>query len=76
MTRFVVTHRVGFDLYRVEFTHDTRNQALQMLGRWAGNPDLSLSWYECAVMCQRISKMLSDYPVDPIDELGERCKWM
>ena len=48
----IVTHTD--ETFRVEFTDSTRREAMRVLGKWAGNPDISLTWFQAAVMCNRI----------------------
>lgn len=41
---------------RYVFLYDdaSRTEALKMLGRFASNPDLSFTWYDAAMLSQRI----------------------
>ena len=41
---------------RYVFLYDDRNRAetLRMLGRYASNPDLSFTWYDAAVLSQKV----------------------
>ncbi len=43
---------------RYIFLYDDANRAetLRMLGRFASNPELSFSWYDAAVLSQRIRR--------------------
>ena len=38
------------------FDEDTRAETLRTLGRYASNPELSFSWYDAAVLSQKIRK--------------------
>jgi len=38
------------------YDDDDRGEALRTLGRFACDPDLSFSWYDAAVLSQRIKK--------------------
>ena len=37
-----------------KFDDDSRAETLRVLGRYASNPDLSFSWYDAAVLSQKI----------------------
>ena len=47
---------------RYVFLYDDRSvdQILQTLGKYAADPELSFSWYDAAVLSQRIRKLMSD----------------
>lgn len=47
---------------RYVFLYDDRSvdQVLQTLGKYAADPELSFSWYDAAVLSQRIRKLMSD----------------
>ncbi|MBP85103.1 MAG: hypothetical protein CMJ64_00025 [Planctomycetaceae bacterium] len=44
----------GEERYVFLFDDDNRAEALRTLGRYASNPDLSFSWYDAAVLSQKI----------------------
>ena len=44
----------GSERYIFLFDDDSRAETLRVLGRYASNPDLSLSWYDAAVLSQKI----------------------
>ncbi len=44
----------GEERYLFLFNDDSRAETLRMLGRYASNPELSFSWYDAAVMSQKI----------------------
>jgi hypothetical protein len=44
----------GEERYIFLFDDDHRAEALRTLGRYASNPELSFSWYDAAVLSQRI----------------------
>ena len=46
----------GDERYVFLFDDDSRGAALRTLGRYAANPDLSFTWYDAAVLSQRISQ--------------------
>jgi len=49
----------GGERYVFLYDDDSRAEALKTLGRYAANPDLSFSWYDAAVLGQ---KMRSNAP--------------
>ncbi len=44
----------GEERYLFLFTDESRAEALRTLGRHASNPELSFTWYDAAVMSQKI----------------------
>jgi hypothetical protein len=44
----------GTERYVFLFDDDSRAEALRTLGRHAANPDLSFSWYDAAVLAQKV----------------------
>jgi len=44
----------GGERYVFLFDDDSRAEALAALGRHAANPDLSFSWYDAAVLGQKV----------------------
>ena len=44
----------GNERYVFLFDDDNRAEALRTLGRYASNPELSFSWYDAAVLSQKI----------------------
>ncbi len=50
----------GEERYIFLFDDDRRAEALRTLGRFASNPELSFSWYDAAVLSQRIRSTLPD----------------
>ncbi|MCE2726891.1 MAG: hypothetical protein LW698_08960 [Planctomycetaceae bacterium] len=44
----------GGERYVFLYDDDSRNEALQALARHAANPDLSFSWYDAAVLGQKV----------------------
>jgi hypothetical protein len=44
----------GEERYIFLFDDERRPEALRTLGRFASNPELSFSWYDAAVLSQRI----------------------
>jgi hypothetical protein len=48
----------GEERYIFLFDDDHRAEALRTLGRFASNPDLSFTWYDAAVLSQKIRKIV------------------
>ena len=44
----------GEERYVFLFDDDSRAEALRTLGRHAANPELSFSWYDAAVLAQKV----------------------
>ena len=44
----------GGERYVFLYDDDSRDEALQALARHAANPDLSFSWYDAAVLGQKV----------------------
>lgn len=44
----------GSERYVFLFDDDSRAEALRTLGRYASNPELSFTWYDAAVLSQKI----------------------
>lgn len=44
----------GEERYLFLYKDETRSETLKTLGRFASNPDLSFSWYDAAVLSQRV----------------------
>lgn len=49
-----VAYVKGNERYVLAYWDDQIEGALRTLGRWASNPELAFSWYDAAVMSQRI----------------------
>jgi len=47
----------GEERYVVLFDDDKRGEALRTLGRYASNPELSFSWYDAAVLSQKVRNL-------------------
>lgn len=46
----------GNEKYVFLYHDETKEQAIQMLWRFASNPELSFNWYDAAILCDRIRK--------------------
>jgi len=44
----------GLERYVFLYDDASRAETLRMLGRYASNPDLSFTWYDAAVLSQKI----------------------
>lgn len=44
----------GCERYIFSWTIPNTEAVLQAMGRFASNPELSFSWYDAAVLCQRV----------------------
>ena len=44
----------GEERYIFLYNEETRNETLRTLGRYASNSELSFSWYDAAVMSQKV----------------------
>jgi hypothetical protein len=44
----------GAERYVFLYDDSSRAETLRMLGRYASNPDLSFTWYDAAVLSQKI----------------------
>ena len=47
----------GKERYVFLFDDDNRSDAIRTLGRYASNPDLSFSWYDAAVLSDKIRRL-------------------
>ncbi len=54
----VVTLVRGEEKYVFVFQPERRTELLRLLGRYAADPNLSFSWYDAAVLSQRIREMM------------------
>jgi hypothetical protein len=52
----------GEERYVFLFDDASRAEALQQMGRYAANPDLSFSWYDAAVLGQKIRQAAASCP--------------
>ena len=46
----------GGERYIFLYNEENRSETLRTLGRYASNPELSFSWYDAAVMSQKVRK--------------------
>lgn len=55
----------GEERYVFLFDDDSRAAALRVLGRYASNPDLSFTWYDAAVLSQKIRQECTEQKPSP-----------
>mgnify|MGYP001190410716 CR=1 FL=1 len=48
----------GEEQYIFLFDENNRTETLRMLGRYAADPELAFTWYDAAMMSQRIRELL------------------
>jgi len=53
----------GNERYIFLFDDASRAEALRTLGRYASNPELSFTWYDAAVLSQKIRQATAQAPV-------------
>jgi len=61
----------GSERYVFLFDDNNRQETLRALGRYAANPDLSFTWYDAAVMSQKVRE--TNEP-KPRFSLGDGCE--
>jgi hypothetical protein len=50
----------GEERYVFLYDDESADQLLRTMGQYAADPELSFSWYDAAVMSQRIAKLRSE----------------
>jgi len=60
ITMYTITYLHAPDWYVVAYDDDTKAEALRVIGRWASNPNLNFTWYDAALMSQRIRENKTD----------------
>ncbi len=55
----------GEERYIFLYSDANRSQTLRLLGRYASDPELSFSWYDAAVLSQKIRRQTG---VDPLQD--------
>jgi hypothetical protein len=61
----------GEEQYVFVFDEARRTQLLRLLGRFAADPELSLTWYDAAILSQKIREMM---PATVTESLGS--EWL
>ena len=64
----------GEERYIFLFDDEHRAEALRTLGRFASNPELSFSWYDAAVLSQRIRQSAQEAEAPPPAPARSRFK--
>ena len=49
----------GEERYIFLFNDDNKSETLRSLGRYASDPELSFSWYDAAVLSQKVRNVVS-----------------
>jgi hypothetical protein len=57
----------GNERYIFLFDDDNRVETLRQIGRYAANPELSFTWYDAAVMSQKIRQTAQQAERLPLD---------
>ncbi len=52
----------GEERYIFLYSDSNRAETLRMLGRYASNPELSFTWYDAAVLSQKIRRAMQAQP--------------
>lgn len=55
----------GAERYVFLYDDTSRAETLRMLGRYASNPELSFTWYDAAVLSQKIRQESRRSPAEP-----------
>jgi hypothetical protein len=58
----------GTERYVFLYNDANRSRILRTLGRYASSPDLSFSWYDAAVLSQKIRRQ-AECAVEPLNRL-------
>ncbi len=56
----------GTERYVFLYDDTSRAETLRVLGRYASNPDLSFTWYDAAVLSQKIRQETRKAPAAPV----------
>ena len=64
----------GDERYVFLFDDEHKSEALRTLGRFASNPELSFSWYDAAVLSQRIRQSAQEAEAPPPAPARSRFK--
>ena len=48
----------GEEQYIFMFDESNRTETLRMLGRYAADPELSMTWYDAAILSQKVREMV------------------
>lgn len=56
----------GEERYVFLFSDERRAEALRTLGRFASNPELSFTWYDAAVLSQKVRQQATGSQMPPV----------
>jgi hypothetical protein len=62
----------GRERYIFLYEDSQRADALRMLGRFASNPELSFTWYDAAVLSQKVRNNASAADLPELPQRGRR----
>src|SRR5688500_14937238 len=66
----------GEERYIFLFDDERRSEALRTLGRFASNPELSFSWYDAAVLSQRVRQTAQEAAeAEPLPSSGSHPRF-
>lgn len=55
---YALTYESGGEVFTVLFTAATVSEVLREIGRWAGDPIFPFTWYDAAVMCAHVRRIV------------------
>ncbi|MEQ1825099.1 MAG: hypothetical protein ABL921_04110 [Pirellula sp.] len=61
----------GEEQYIFMFDEANRTETLRMLGRYAADPQLSFTWYDAAILSQRVREILPAKSTQPASTLSK-----
>lgn len=64
----------GDEQYIFMFDEENRTDTLRMLGRFAADPDLSFTWYDAAILSQRIREIMPATQMKTVKVKGNNPK--
>jgi hypothetical protein len=60
----------GEEQYIFMFDEENRTETLRMMGRFAANPELAFTWYDAAILSQRIRELMPASQMNPVNMKG------
>lgn len=60
----------GEEQYIFMFNEANRTETLRMLGRYAADPNLSFTWYDAAILSQRIRELMPAASIAAVQKKG------
>ncbi len=64
----------GEEQYIFMFDEENRTDTLRMLGRFAADPELSFTWYDAAILSQRIREIMPASQMNTVKLKGNNPK--